>query len=75
MFIYFLLSAGANLLKTKLETYILQTGQFISYKYVCKSILIELAYSIVKDSNVDLTVGNGESKIDPYIISNSSGLA
>ena len=32
-------------------------------------------YSIVKDSNVDLTVGNCESKIRRPIISNSSSLA
>ena len=35
MFIFtFCYSAGANLLKTKLQTCNLQTGLFISYKYV-----------------------------------------
>ena len=37
--------------------------------------IVAIYYSIVKDSNVDLTVGNSNSKQDPYIISNSSGLA
>ena len=37
-------------------------------KIFIKQFIISQSYSIVKDSNADLTVGNWDSKIDPYSV-------